>query len=228
MLEYYQSSGKPTKTKKGWFSMNGSKKLVITAESIRKAVTDGAKSLTKISQAHGYKGAVSGDVSKKIRSLVPEVAELMAGTVTPAVAPVVVAELPVAAKVTLAKTCKVKPAKPAKPANAEAPAVQVGQVKGIYRGMYGAVFSQAAAAGEVKVKEFIPTLTANIMADPSNAQIVDKIRARKGDADLVAQVEKAIVFALGVIRSPKHPSNMGRSDDVSATRGNMQIVAIVG
>jgi len=224
--------------------MSDSKKSVITADSIRAAVAGGANSLTQVSKAHGYAGAVSGNISKKIRQLVPEIAELMAGVKPPvvavavvepvvelvAVAPVEPVVEPVVELIAVAPVEPVAPpvVEPVEKAKKEKPARRVKQVKGLYRGMYGVVFSQAAAAGEVKVKEFIPTLTANIMADPSNAKIVDKIRDRKGDADLVAQVEKAITFALGVIRSPKHLSNSGRSDDVSTVRGNMHIVALNG
>ena len=185
-----------------------SNKSQITKESILKAITDGAISLTAISKKHGYVGSVSGNISAKIKSLVPDVVERMAGKVVQVAQPVA----PVAVQ---------KP-------EVKAPAVVIGQRKEIYRGLYGAICIEAIKAGEVVVKEFIPKATQTIISDPAYAKVVGKIKSKVGDDNLIAGVTKAISFAIGVIRSPHHLSNMGRSKDISETRGSMQIVAVEG
>lgn len=48
--------------------------------SVLSAIKDGAKSLSQIAKMHGYGTPVSGGVTAKIRKLVPEVAERLAGT----------------------------------------------------------------------------------------------------------------------------------------------------
>jgi len=186
-----------------------STKTEITKVSILNAITDGATSLTAISKKHGYNGSVSGSISAKIRTLVPDVAERMAGKVAqPVVTPVAVQ----------------KPVKVVKAL--KAPAVAIAQRKEIYRGLYGALCIEAIKAGEVVVKEFIPKATQTIISDPAYAKVVGKIKSKVGDDNLIAGVTKAISFAIGVIRSPHHLSNMGRSKDISETRGSMQIVAL--
>ena len=190
-----------------------STKSEISRVSILNAITDGAKSLTGISKAHGYIGSVSGNISAKIKSLVPDVAERMAGKVVQSVAAQTVAPVAVQKPVKAVKAVK-------------APAVAIAQRKEIYRGMYGAVYTEALAAGEIAVKTFIAKATPKIISDPVYATAVNKVRAKVGDDNLVAGVTKAISFAIGVLRSPKHLSNMGRSKDISETRGAMQIVAL--
>ena len=108
------------------------------------------------------------------------------------------------------------------------PAVMVAQRKDVYGGMYGLVFKAATKAGEVAVKAFIPKAATAIMWDPACAKAVAKIKAKVGDGDLVAALRKSITFAIGVIRSPNHTSNMGRSKDASSKRGVMRIVALEG
>ena len=53
-------------------------KREITKGSIEQALVDGAKNMTPIAHAHGYKGNVSGDVTKVIRKLVPKIGEILA------------------------------------------------------------------------------------------------------------------------------------------------------
>ena len=192
-----------------------STKSQITRESILDAISKGAKSLTQISKAHGYIGAVSGGTSARIRELVPDVATRLAGKVEPIAQPV--AE-PVAEQKPVVKTVKV----------VKAPAVVVAQKKGVYRGLYGVVFDRAVKAGEVKVHEFIPKVANEIVADPACAEAVAKIKAKVGTTDLVEAVAKAITFAIGVLRSPNHPSNLNRSRNASEKRGCVLIEAVEG
>ena len=191
-----------------------STKTEITKVSILNAITDGATSLTAISKKHGYNGSVSGSISAKIRTLVPDIASRLASKVVQPVAvqPVVKVVAPVVVQ---------KPVKAVK-----APAVAVAQRKETYRGLYGAVYTEALAAGEIAVKTFIAKATPKIISDPVYATAVNKVRAKVGDDNLIAGVTKAISFAIGVLRSPKHLSNMGRSKDICETRGAMQIVAL--
>ena len=51
----------------------------ITRESVLQAITVGAKSISAIAMSHGYAKPVSGSVTKKIRTIVPDVAELLTG-----------------------------------------------------------------------------------------------------------------------------------------------------
>ena len=190
-----------------------SRKQELTKDSILDAISKGAKSLTQISKAHGHIGSVSSTVTAKIRKLVPDVADRMAGK----------ADLEAAKQVTQSVT-QVEAAKEA----VKAPAVQVAQRKETYRGMYGAVFAEAVKVGEVAVREFIPQATQKIIANPAYAKAVGKIKAKVGDDGLVAGVTKAITFALGVMRSPRHTSNLGRSKDISEKRGTVHIVALEG
>lgn len=166
--------------------MRKSSKQEITRESIISAIGNGAKSLTQVAHAHGHVGSVSSTVAARIRTLVPEVAQRMAGTY-------------------------VEPK----------PAVQVSQRKGVYRGLYGAVFSRAVAAGEVPKRA-----TAEIAADPACTAAIQRIKERNPDSDLIVKLGQAVTYALGVVATSKHQSNMGRSKNVSETRGAMRIVAI--
>ena len=191
-----------------------SAKTQITRESILNSITDGAKSLTAISKAHGYIGSVSGNISAKIKSLVPDVAERMAGKVAQVSQPV--APVAVQPEVKTVKAVK-------------APAVAVAQRK-VYGGMYGAVFVESVLAGEVVISDFVPKVAQKIISSPVYAKVVGKIKAKTdgGDPALIKAVEKAIWFAIGVLRSPKHLSNMGRSHNVADRRGVMQIEAVEG
>jgi hypothetical protein len=179
-------------------------KSEITRESIIAAIAGGARNMTQIAHAHGYIGNVSGDVTKVIRKQVPKIGEILVD----------------------AKAGKIPKADAQKPAAPVAPAVQVAQKKGVYRGLYGAVYSRAVAAGEVPVRDFIQKSVQEVASDPACARAVEKIRERNPDSDLVAQLTKAITFAVGVIRTPKHQSNMNRSRNASEVRGNMRIVAV--
>ena len=108
----------------------------ITVESIKQAVKDGAKSLTQIGIAHGYDKPVSGSVTAKIRTAVPNIADILEGKAP--IDPVVVV-----------KAKKVKAVKA--PKTPKTPKVSR---KRPYGGkVYGAVFAAALASGEV---EFMP------------------------------------------------------------------------
>jgi len=106
--------------------MNG--KTQLTKESITKALADGARNMTEIAHAHGYKGNVSGDVTKVIRKLVPKIGEILADVkagkpTAVTVAPVATVEQP-------------------------APAVVVEARKTPYHGeVYGKVFEAAVRVG---------------------------------------------------------------------------------
>ena len=80
--------------------MKKSSKLALTRESIVDAIAKGAKSYTKIAHAHQYVGSVSSGVVSKIKALVPEAGDLMAGKPTVVAQPVV---QPVAAKIVVAQ-----------------------------------------------------------------------------------------------------------------------------
>lgn len=113
------------------------KHSVMTRDSILKAIGDGAKTVSQIAVAHGYAKPVSGGVTAKIRTIVPEVAERLAGTYAEPVA-----------KVAKAKVPKVPKAKKVK-----APKGVVLQRKRPYGGdVYGAVFAEAVAAGRVQFR----------------------------------------------------------------------------
>jgi hypothetical protein len=60
-------------SKQGGYSMKG-----LTAESVIEAIEGGAHSLSAVYHAHGGKGNVSGSTTKKIRGLVPDVADRIA------------------------------------------------------------------------------------------------------------------------------------------------------
>jgi hypothetical protein len=187
------------------------RKQEITQGSILEAINKGAKSFTQIARAHGYVGSVSSNVTAKIRTLVPDVVDRLAGKVKT----VSVAEVPVKPVVSTVK--------PVTPSASSIPVVA--QSKGVYRGMYGVVFDKAVKAGEVAVKEFIPKAATEIASDPTCEAVVAKIKAKIGDADLVAALTKAVTFAIGVIRTPQHQSNKGKSRNASTVRGHMLIEA---
>ena len=190
-------------------------KAELSRESILEAIKAGAKSLTGVAHAHGYSGSVSSGTAAKIRKLVPEVAERMAGTyVDPKLVETTV-ETPVAKRQRKPKTPK-------------APKTPKDTSK--YGGLYGAVYTKAVAAGEVVKREFVVSTAAELATatDPATVKAVDRVRSRIGDRDLVAQLQQAVTFALGVIVSPNHRSNMGRSRNASEDRGKMLVVPMSG
>jgi hypothetical protein len=175
-------------------------KTTLTRESIIKAINDGAKSLTKVAHAHGYKGSVSSGTAKTIRNIVPEIADLFAGKEVKVEAPV---EKPVVAAVTAPVTAPdVKP-----------PVVQVikqrveaARTDGTpYRGkVYGTVFAEAVAVGNIGVRQFVVQTAAKL-----------------------GLTELQVFTATQVMRNPNHQTNKSRSRDVADQRGFMQIEAIV-
>ena len=62
----------------------------ISRESVLEAIAKGAKTVSAVAVAHGYGKPVSGAVTAKIRTIVPDVADRLAGKVLEPVAPVVV------------------------------------------------------------------------------------------------------------------------------------------
>jgi hypothetical protein len=193
----------------------------MTKDSIIEAIESGATSLTKVAHAHGYTGSVSGSVSAKIRTLVPDVAErLPAKTVK--VAPVLVVHMDMPFTATeqtetvkgavgtvvldeahpVEVAPKVEAPKAKKVAKTKAPAIVVPQGKSPYRGkVYARVFAEVVAAGETEVRPFI-TVTAK------------KLHL----------TEMSVRSATNVFRIPKHQSNGGRSKDISEQRGYMHVV----
>ena len=179
----------------------------ITRESILKAVQDGSQSLSQIAIAHGYPKPVSGGVTAKIRKIVPEIADRLAGTyVEPTVATVAVAKV---AKVKVAKVKKVKALVD--------PTVLTTQRKSPYGGkLYGAVFAEAIAAGKTEFRPFVEVtarklnlteqqvfVAANVMRIPkhqSNGNRSQDIAAERGVMHLVA-IEAISVPAVPAVES---------------------------
>ena len=170
----------------------------ITRESILKAIADGAKNVSQVAVAHGYGKPVSGSVTAKIRAIVPEVNERLAGTyVEPVVEPVKVIEVVKPAKV--AKVVKVAKDKPA---------IEVAQRKAPYGGkLYGAVFAEAVAAGRIQFR--------------GSPEAFVEVTARK-----LNLTEAQVFTAANVMRIPKHQSNGNRSKDIADERGVMHLVPV--
>jgi hypothetical protein len=101
--------------------MKGTKQA-LTKDSIEQALVGGAKTMTDIAHAHGYKGNVSGDVTKVIRQHVPKIGEILAD---------------------------IKAGKAFKPVQpVETPAVVVAQRKSYAGKVYGKVFEAAVQVGK--------------------------------------------------------------------------------
>lgn len=141
------------------------KHSVMTRDSIIQAIGDGAKTVSQIAVAHGYAKPVSGGVTAKIRTIVPEVAERLAGTYAEPVAKVVKAKV---AKVKVPKVPKVKKVK--------APKGVVLQRKRPYGGhLYGAVFAEAVAAGRTEFRKFVEVTARKLNLDESQVFIAANV-----------------------------------------------------
>lgn len=193
----------------------------ITRESVIQSITDGAKTISQVAMSHGYAKPISGGITKKIRTIVPDIAELLASSVVksvvtapieapiatpinvhvaiPVVAPVVA---PVAAPVA---TSVVQ----AEVAPAVAPKIKSTIVCGTYRKvpyggkLYGRVFTEAISAGRTEFRPFV-----------------------KAVAEKLGLTENQVFVAANVMRIPHHQSNGNRSKDIAGERGFMQLVAI--
>lgn len=180
-------------------------KSELTRKSILKAINDGATSVSAIAIAHGYGKPVSGGVTKKIRSIVPEVADLLS---TKALAPakasaektakVIKAVAPAVAPVAVAPVTKVE--KAVKAVKAESAGVV--QRKKPYGGkVYGKVFAEAVEAGEVEFRPFVTVI-----------------------AQKLQMTESQVSVALNVMRNARHQSNGERSQNISTKRCYIHIV----
>jgi hypothetical protein len=76
---FYTPAGSHHTQSNGGIFMTAQKKKSerVTKEKILKAIEGGAKSLTAVSKALGFKGSVSGSTAKRIRELVPDIEERM-------------------------------------------------------------------------------------------------------------------------------------------------------
>lgn len=198
---------------------NTVKHIEMNRDSILKSIADGAKSVSQIALAHGYQKPVSGGVTAKIRLIVPEVAERLAGTYVEPVVEVkevkavkvkpvkaVKAEKPVKAVKAAKepKVAKVKAEKAEKPVKAEKPHVMTVQRKSPYGGkLYGAVYAEAVAAGRTEFRPFV------------------ELTAKK-----LNLTEQQVFVAANVMRIPKHQSNGNRSMDIADARGMMHLVPV--
>jgi len=173
-------------------------KIQLTRESIIQSVKDGAKSLTVIAHRHNYQGSVSSGTTKTIRQLVPDIADLLAGKEVQALVTVPVVQ-PVEQSV-------VQPEE--KPVVVKIVRQRVENVKpsphSPYRGkVYGPIFNEALASGKMESHAFYAQTAAKLGL--TNLQVF---------------------YAVQVLNNPKHPSNNGRSRNVSGHRGYVQIEAV--
>lgn len=136
-------------------------KTKMTRTSVLNAVEAGAKSFTKVAHAHGYKGSVSSGTAREIRKLVPEIADLFAGTMF------------------VAQITKPAAAAPkAKAPKAEKAVVrqEVRQRSKAYGGqVYGPVFGEAVAVGKIAVKTFVTQTAAKLGLEAQQVEFATQV-----------------------------------------------------
>ena len=226
-------------------------KTELTRESILKAVNDGLKSISAIAISHGYNKPISGGVAKKIRSIVPEIAELLASK-TAKKAPVKTTKSVKKAPAKAVK--KVKKVKKTSATAEKAPEVikveQTEQAPEVVKAeqapevIKAEQSEQTEQAPEVVKAEQAPEVVKAEKAVRRKKSYGGKIYGRifaeasvAGEVDFWPFVQETAVklgltnsqvsVALNVMRIPNHQSNGKRSMDISEKRGFMNLVPFV-
>ena len=217
-------------------------KTKFTVESVLKAIDDGAKSLTGIAHAHGYKGSVSGSTATVIRYLVPDVADRLngKGAVQAVEAVEAVDEVEVVAAVpTEQDVVRDEPVAEAVENHdqvveqSEQSAVQELTVEEPKTVETTEQADEQADEPVVVVKQTKKPYSGGVYGKVFEAALA--VAAEQGEQPRKTLVEvvasktgldpKQIGFALQVFTTPKHQSNQNRSRNAAQKRGNVLLVS---
>jgi hypothetical protein len=188
------------------------KTKTMTAASIKKAIASGSHSLSAVYHAHGGKGNVSGSTTKKMRILVPDVADIIktaksGGTVAKVAKPVVAKVAKPVAKV---KTKKVQP-------KASDKAKSLGFRKG---SLIGVVFSIGATQK--------PRLLSEVIEDAAKSPEFVALRDKEGKKLTIAKRRQRARWQYTMIASIVHPTNKGRVHSVETDLDGKSTVSAEG